>query len=109
MLEDFLCLDRIEGYGERPVIMWKAFKNVETGTVHAVSLVSGMSPHGFAMDWPLVETAEPLTCHQCLQYAFRRQNAANELNALLPTEMVGHKEPERCCTLCGTPVSQCCC
>ena len=49
--------------------MWIAFKNVETGTVHAVSLPAGMSPHGFAMAWPLEETKEPLTCHLCLQFA----------------------------------------
>jgi hypothetical protein len=66
--------------------MWKAFKNVETGMVHAVSLPGGMSPHGFAMDWGLVETDEPLNCHWCLHFAYRGGSQANGLWALLPVE-----------------------
>jgi hypothetical protein len=67
--------------------MWQAFKNVSSGTVHAVSLPSGMSPHGFAMSWGLVETDEPLTCQLCLMFAYewRRTNAA--LNAMLPADL----------------------
>jgi hypothetical protein len=64
--------------------MWKAFKNVETGTVHAVSVPRGMSPHGFAMNWPLEETHEPLTCHLCLQFAFQWRHSEAALNAMLP-------------------------
>ena len=66
--------------------MWQAFKNVESGTVHAVSMPSGMSPHGFAMDWGLVETDEPLTCHLCLQFAFRWRNQDAGLKAMLPVD-----------------------
>ena len=64
--------------------MWKAFKNVETGTVHAVSLPAGMSPHGFAMDWPLEQTDAPVTCHLCLQFAFRGRDQDAGLKAMLP-------------------------
>jgi len=67
--------------------MWKALKNVETGTIHAVSMPTGMCPHGFAMDWPLVETSEPLTCHQCLQHAYWRRYQDAGLKALLPADM----------------------
>jgi hypothetical protein len=67
--------------------MWVAFKNVETGTVHAVSLPAGMSPHGFAMDWPLAETKEPLTCYLCLQFAFRWRHQDAGLEAMLPGEV----------------------
>jgi hypothetical protein len=66
--------------------MWVAMKNVETGIVHAVSLPAGMSPHGFAMAWPLAETTEPLTCHLCLQFAFRWRNQDAGLKAMLPVE-----------------------
>jgi hypothetical protein len=66
--------------------MWKSFKNVETGTVHAVSLPGGMSPHGFAMDWPMVETGAPLTCLLCLQFAYRWGGQDNGLWAMLPGE-----------------------
>ena len=66
--------------------MWVAMKNVETGIVHAVSLPGGMSPHGFAMDWPLAETDEPLTCHLCLQFAFRWHNQDAGLKAMLPVD-----------------------
>jgi hypothetical protein len=94
---------------ERKQIMWTAFKNVETGKVHAVSLPGGMSPHGFAMDWPLAETKEPLTCHQCLEFAFRWRNQDFRLEAMLPGEAVGRGVQERRCLICGVPVSQCCC
>jgi hypothetical protein len=67
--------------------MWTACKNIESGVVHAVSLPAGMSPHGFAMDWPVVETNEPVTCHLCLQFAFRWRNQQAELNELLPAEL----------------------
>ena len=87
--------------------MWIAFKNVETGIVHAVSLPGGMSPHGFAMDWPVEETSEPLTCHLCLQFAFRWRNQDSGLKAMLPAELGG--VPERRCMICGVPVSRCCC
>jgi hypothetical protein len=66
--------------------MWTAFKNVDTGTVHAVSLPKGMSPHGFAMDWPLAETKEPLTCPICLKFAFQWCGRDTELQAMLPGE-----------------------
>ena len=85
--------------------MWIAFKNVETGMVHAVSLPGGMSPHGFAMDWPLKETIEPLTCHLCLKFAFKWRNQNTALKAMLPGEV----RKEHRCVICGAPVSQCCC
>lgn len=66
--------------------MWKAFKNAETGLVHAVLMPKGMSPHGYAMDWPLVETEEPLTCPQCLQFAYERRSWDRQLCGLLPVE-----------------------
>jgi hypothetical protein len=89
--------------------MWKAFKNVESGTVHAVSLPSGMSPHGFAMNWGLVETDEPLTCQLCLisAYEWRRTNPA--LNAMLPADLRTKGVQERRCMICGVVVSKCCC
>jgi hypothetical protein len=40
--------------------MWVASKDVETGIVHAVSLLREMSPHGFAIGWPMEETKESL-------------------------------------------------
>jgi hypothetical protein len=89
--------------------MWVAFKNVETGIVHAVSLPAGMSPHGCAMDWPLAETNEPLTCHLCLQFAFRWRNQDTGLKAMLPPDLCGREVPERRSMICGVPVSQCCC
>jgi hypothetical protein len=94
---------------ERKQIMWIAFKNVETGTVHAVSLPAGMSPHGFAMAWPLEETKEPLTCHLCLRFASRWRKQDSGLEALLPGAAGGRGNQERRCLLCGVPVSQCCC
>jgi hypothetical protein len=72
---------------ERKEIMWTAFKNVETGVVHAVSMPRGMSPHGFAMDWPLAETKEPLTCPMCLKFAFKWCGRDTELPAMLPDEI----------------------
>jgi len=66
--------------------MWIACKNIETGIVHAVSLPAGMSPHGFAMDWPLAEAHEPLTCQVCLRFAFRWRNQDTGLKALLPVD-----------------------
>ena len=89
--------------------MWVAFKNVETGIVHAVSLPAGMSPHGFAMNWPLAETNEPLTCHLCLQFVFGWRNQDAGLKAMLPPELGGCGVPERRCMICNVPVSQCCC
>jgi len=70
---------------------WKAFKNVETGVVHAVLLPKGMSPHGFAMDWPLAETQEPLTCHLCLQFAFQWHRSEAALKAMLPAELASNE------------------
>jgi hypothetical protein len=67
--------------------MWTAFKNVETGTVHAVSLPAGMSPHGFAMNWPMEQTTEPLSCHLCLQFAFRYRGQDSRLETMLPREV----------------------
>ena len=90
-------------------LMWVAFKNVETGMVHAVSLPRGMSPHGFAMAWPLAETTEPSTCHLCLQFAFLWRNQDAELKAMLPPEAGGREVTERRCMICGVPVNQCCC
>jgi len=87
-------------------VMWTAFKNVESGMVHAVSMPSGMSPHGFAMDWPLVETDEAVSCHTCLQFAFRGRNHNSRLRAMLPDVLRGE---ERACGICGAPVSRCCC
>jgi hypothetical protein len=84
--------------------MWYAMKNVETGVVHAVSLPQGMSPHGFAMTWPMEKTEQPLTCHLCLQFAFRRWHQEKALEEMLPT-----RSTERRCGICGAPVSRCCC
>ena len=67
--------------------MWKAFKNVETGTVHAVSLPAGMCPHGFAMNWALAEADEPLTCQLCLIFAYRYRRTNPALNAMLPADL----------------------
>jgi hypothetical protein len=47
----------------------------------------GMSPHGFAMDWPVVETDEPLSCHLCLQFALGYRKQHLELNGMLPAEL----------------------
>jgi len=66
--------------------MWYAFKNVETGVVHCVSLPAGMSPHGFAMTWPMEQTQEALTCHLCLQFAFKWGWEDKTLEAMLPKE-----------------------
>jgi hypothetical protein len=88
--------------------MWVALKNVETGIIHAVLLPGGMSPHGFAMDWPLEETKEPLSCHLCLQYAFGRRHKDAGLRAMLPAQAVGPVVAERRCQICKAPVSQCC-
>jgi hypothetical protein len=68
--------------------MWTAFKNVETGTVHAVSLPGGMSPHGFAMGWPLEQTTQPLTCHLCLRFAHRWGAQDAGLKAMLRVDTV---------------------
>lgn len=86
--------------------MWTAFKNVESGMVHVVSVPSGMSPHGFAMDWPMAETDEPVTCNLCLKFAFAGRNHDARLKAMLPDELRGL---ERACGICGVPVSKCCC
>ena len=67
--------------------MWQTFKNVESGTVHAVSLPSGMSPHGFAMDWALAETHEPLTCQLCLMFAYQCRRTNPALNTMLPADL----------------------
>ena len=67
--------------------MWQAFKNVSSGTVHAVSLPAGMSPHGFAMNWGLVETDEPLTCQLCLIFAYEWRRTNPALNAMLPADL----------------------
>ncbi len=64
--------------------MWKSFKNVETGVVHAVLMPLGMTPHGFALNWPLVETDEPVSCHLCLQFAYGGRRVSAALNAMLP-------------------------
>jgi hypothetical protein len=75
--------------------MWQAFKNLKSGTVHAVSLPTGMSPHGSAIGWALVETPEPLSCHYCLQFAFQWCNSNPELMALLPADVAGNAIAER--------------
>lgn len=90
--------------------MWRAFKNVETGVVHAVKVPEGRTPHGFAMDWPLAETGEPLTCHLCLQFAFEWRWREPALAAMLPEgELAKAAQSDRRCLLCGVPVSRCCC
>jgi len=89
--------------------MWQAFKNVSSGTVHAVSLPSGMSPHGFAMDWGLAQTDEPLSCQLCLMIAYLWRSTDFGLNAMLPAELRAKEVRERRCRICGVPVSQCCC
>ena len=88
--------------------MWLAFKHVKTGIVHAVSLPRGMSPHGYALDWPLVKTDAPLSCHLCLQFAFGGRFQDARLHALLPADFCESKT-ERRCLLCNAPVSRCCC
>ena len=85
--------------------MWKAFKNVETGAVHAVLMPDGMSPHGFAMHWPMVETDESLTCHLCLRFAYQYCYRDAALMDMLPRE----RGQERRCMICNVPVSKCCC
>ena len=67
--------------------MWRTFKNVSSGTVHAVALPSGMSPHGFAMDLALAETDEPLTCQLCLVFAYEWRRTNPALNAMLPADL----------------------
>ena len=94
---------------ERKQVMWTAFKNMETGIVHAVSLPAGMSPHGFAMAWPLEQTKEPLSCGQCLRFARRWRQQDSGLEALLPGAVGMCGNQERRCLICGVPVSQCCC
>jgi hypothetical protein len=71
--------------------MWKPFKNIGSRTVHAVSLPSGMSPHGFAMNWALAETPESVTCHLCLLFAHQWRNRNPELKALLPANVAGRR------------------
>jgi hypothetical protein len=84
-LEDLLCPD---GFGQTKLkLMWRALKNVGSGTVHAVALPSGMSPYGFAMDWGLVETDDPLTCQLCLMFAYQYRRANPVLNAMLPADL----------------------
>jgi hypothetical protein len=85
--------------------MWQAMKNVETGVVHAVELPAGMSPHGYAMDWPMAKIEAPLTCHLCLQFAYRCCWRDENLAAMLPKQAT----PERRCEICNAPVSRCCC
>jgi hypothetical protein len=87
--------------------MWKTFKNVKSGTVHAVALPSGMSPHGSAMGWALAETHESLSCRQCLQFAFqwRKQNA--QLKAMLPADADGGSGTSL--VVCQATVRECCC
>jgi hypothetical protein len=68
-------------------VMWTAFKNFRTKAVHAVSFPAGMSPHGFAMYWPLEETNEPISCHLCLKFAFRWREQDAGLAALLPAHL----------------------
>jgi hypothetical protein len=46
------------------------------------------------MDWPLAETNEPLTCHLCLQFAFRWRNQDGGLKAMLPADAL--KGPPLC-------------
>jgi hypothetical protein len=70
-------------------IMWMAFKNFKTQSVHAVSLPAGMSPHGFAMYWPLEQIEGPITCHLCLKFAQRWQEQDPGLEALLPRHLRG--------------------
>jgi len=89
--------------------MWKAYKNVETGIVHAVRLPAGMSPHGHAMNWPLVETDAPLSCHLCLQFAYEWRFRDTDLFAMLPDNFSLEGKNERRCARCGAPVSRCCC
>jgi hypothetical protein len=90
--------------------MWKAFKNVESGVVHAVHVPERRTPHGFAVDWPVVETDQPLTCHICLQFSFGRAWRDPELAALLPQgELARPAKSARRCLICGVPVSRCCC
>jgi hypothetical protein len=67
--------------------MWMAFENIETKTVHAVSFPAGMSPHGFAMDWPLEQTEKPVTCGLCLKFALRWRDQDAGLAALLPAHL----------------------
>jgi hypothetical protein len=43
-----------------------------------------MSPHGFALNWPLVPTDEPLTCHLCLLFAYARGGRDEALARMLP-------------------------
>jgi hypothetical protein len=67
--------------------MWIAFKNFETGAVHAVSFPAGMSPHGFAMNWPLEQSGEPISCALCLKFALRWREQDAGLAALLPVHL----------------------
>jgi hypothetical protein len=68
--------------------MWIAFKNFKTNTIHAVSLPAGMSPHGFAMYWPLEQMEDgPITCQLCLKFALRWREQDAGLAALLPASL----------------------
>ena len=69
--------------------MWTKFKNIESGIVHAVSFPGGMTCHGFALNWPLLNTNEPLTCNMCLQFAYRWREQDAGLDALLPAKLKG--------------------
>ena len=97
------------GGNEKKPFMWKAFKNVETGIVHAVSMPQGMSPHGYALNWPLEEIRKSLTYHLCLLFAFQGRYQHVELHAMLPADFDGCGGAERRCSLCHAPVSRCCC
>ena len=66
-----------------------------------------MSPHGFAMNWGLVETDEPSTCQLCLQFAYQRRRTNAALNAMLPADFEATEVRERRCVICGVPVSKC--
>ena len=64
--------------------MWVAVKNVETGTVHAVSHPSGTSAHGLlTMSWPMEQTYEAVNCRECLHFLYRWRLREPALEALL--------------------------
>jgi hypothetical protein len=67
--------------------MWTAFRNFKSDTVHAISFPAGMSPHGFAMYWPLEETSEKIPCHLCLKFALRWHEQDEGLAGLLPPHL----------------------
>ena len=89
--------------------MWKAFKNIESGVVHAVKMPEGVTPHGFAMNWPVIETEEPLSCPMCLRAAYEWRFRVPEFYALLPENYQVPGTSERRCGICHAPVSRCCC